>query len=92
MGTVFSPTYENLSMGYHEIKHYDLIKSNYNLDVRQYFKENWKRFLDDCEILLNTDLIKRVALWLGGVTLWLAICARKPKVPGSSPAASYAQR
>ena len=57
-GTVFAPTYANLSMGYHEIKLYDLIKLNYNLDIRQYFVENWKRFLDDCEILLNTDLIK----------------------------------
>ena len=28
----------------------------------------------------------------GRVALWLATCARKPKVPGSSPAASYVQR
>ena len=28
----------------------------------------------------------------GRVAWWLATCARKPKVPGSSPAASYAQR
>ena len=27
----------------------------------------------------------------GRVAEWLATCARKPKVPGSSPAASYAQ-
>ena len=58
MGTVFAPTYVNLSMGYHEIKLYDLIELNSNLDIRQYFVENWKRFLDDCEIVLNTDLIK----------------------------------
>ena len=45
-------------MGYHEIKLYDLIELNYNLDIRQYFFENWKKFLDDCEILLKTDLIK----------------------------------
>ena len=45
-------------MGYHEIKLYDLIELNYNLDIRQYFVENWKKFLDDCEILLKTDLIK----------------------------------
>ena len=51
-------TYANLSMGYHEIKLYDLIELNYNLDIRQYFVENWKKFLDDCEILLKTDLIK----------------------------------
>ena len=58
MGTVFAPTYANLSMGYHEIKLYDLIAMNYNLDIRQYFVENWEKFLDDCEILLKTDLIK----------------------------------
>ena len=58
MGTAFAPTYTNLSMGYHKIKLYDLIELNYNLDIRQYFVENWKRFLDYCEILLRTDLIK----------------------------------
>ena len=26
------------------------------------------------------------------VVLWLVTCFRKPKIPGSSPAASYAQR
>ena len=56
MGTAFVPMYANL--GYHEIKLYDLIALNYNLDIRQYFVENWERFLDDCEILLKTDLIK----------------------------------
>ena len=29
---------------------------------------------------------------IGPVAQWLATCARKPKVPGSSPAASYVQR
>ena len=29
---------------------------------------------------------------IGRVAWWLATCARKPKVRGSSPAASYAQR
>ena len=58
MGTMFALIYANLSIGYHEIKLYDLIELNYNLDIRQYFVENWKRFLDDCEILSNTDLIK----------------------------------
>ena len=58
MGTVFAPNYGNLSMGYHKIKLYDLIELNYNFDIRQYFLENWKRFLDECKMLLNTDLIK----------------------------------
>ena len=58
MCTVFAPTYAKLSKVYHEIKLYDLIELNYNLKIRQYFVENWKSFLDDCETL-NTDLIKR---------------------------------
>ena len=58
MGTVFAPTYANLSMRYHEIKFYDLIELNYSVDIRQYFVENWKRFLDDCQIRLKTDVIK----------------------------------
>ena len=28
----------------------------------------------------------------GRVAWWLATCARKPKIPSSSPAASYVQR
>ena len=58
MGTVFAPTYANLRMSYLEIKLYDLIEFNYNLDIRQYLVENWKKLIDDCEILLKADLIK----------------------------------
>ena len=42
MGTLLAQTYTNLSMRYHEIELYDLIELNYNLDIRQYFVENWK--------------------------------------------------
>ena len=31
-------------------------------------------------------------VYLMRVAQWLATCAQKPKVPGSSPAASYVQR
>ena len=58
MGTVFTPIDTNLILTYHGIKTYDLIELNYRLYMRQYFVENWKRFLDDCEKLLITDLIK----------------------------------
>ena len=58
MGTVFAPTYANLTMAYHEIQVYSIIKNPYNLVVSKFFEENWFRFLDDCEILLNTKLIK----------------------------------
>ena len=57
ISTGFAPTYANLSMGYHEIKLYDFNESNYNFQIRQYFVENWRRFLDDCGIILNIDVI-----------------------------------
>ena len=44
MGTVFAPNYENLNMEYHESKFHNLIEFNYNLEIRQYFVENWKRW------------------------------------------------
>ena len=56
--TTFAPTYANLSTGYHEIKLNDLIEWNNSLDIRQYFAENWKKILDDGEILLIRDFIK----------------------------------
>ena len=44
-------------------------------------------FLQWCKNKLRSTVI------LQGITAWwLATCARKPTVPGSSPAASYAQR
>ena len=58
MGTVFAPTYANLTMAYHEIQVYFVIKHTYGFVVSKFFEENWFRFLDDCEILLNTKLIK----------------------------------
>ena len=62
MGTVFAPTYANLTMTYHEIEVYSTIKKTSNLVVSKFFEENWffeeNGFLDDCEILLNTKLIK----------------------------------
>ena len=42
-------------MAYHEIK---FIKNTDKLLVSKFFKENSFRFLDNCEILLNTKLIK----------------------------------
>ena len=33
-GTMLAPTYANLSMGYHDIKLYDLIELNYDLYIR----------------------------------------------------------
>ena len=54
MGTIFAPTYANLTMGYHEIKVYSIIRQSYALAN----KNSWLRYLDDCQILLKVDLIK----------------------------------
>ena len=39
-----------------------MIKNTYNLVVSKFFEENWFRFLDDCKIHLNTELIKPIDL------------------------------
>ena len=53
MSTIYAPAYANLIMGYCKVQGYFTIKNTYNLIVSKYFEENWFRFLDDCEILLN---------------------------------------
>ena len=58
MGTVFAPTYATLSMGFHEIELYAIIRNKFTLSVSNYFEQNWKRFLDDCFIFLRLSLIK----------------------------------
>ena len=58
MVTIFAPTYANIRIAYHEIQVYFAIENTYTLVASKYFKDNWFRFLDDCEILLNTNLIK----------------------------------
>ena len=47
MDTAFAPTYANLTIPYHEIQVYFIIKNTYNLVVSKLFEENWFQFLDD---------------------------------------------
>ena len=58
MGTIFAPTYATLSMGFHEIELYAIIRNKFTLPISNYFEQNWKRFLDDCFIFLRLSLIK----------------------------------
>ena len=58
MGTIFAPTYANPTMVCYEIQFYFVIKNTYNMVVSKYFGENRSRFLDNCEILLNANIIK----------------------------------
>ena len=57
MGTIFAPTYANLTMAYYEIKVYSIIHLTCAL-ARKYFQYSWFRFLDDTQISLKVNLIK----------------------------------
>ena len=59
MGTIFAPTCANLTIEYHEFKVYyhAVIRQSYVLASK--CSENCRfRFLDDCQILLNVNLVK----------------------------------
>ena len=45
-------------MGYLELKLYNICEVQYNATVKKFILDNWSRFLDDCEILLDKNLIK----------------------------------
>ena len=57
MGTIFAPTYANLTMGYHEIKVYSIIRQSHAL-ASKHFENSLYRYLGDCQILLKVNLIK----------------------------------
>ena len=57
MGTIFTPTYANLTMGYHQIQVYSTICQSYNL-ASKHFENSWFRYLHNCQILLKVNLIK----------------------------------
>ena len=57
MGNVFAHNYGNLTTGDHEIEVYSIIRQGYAFACK-YFENSWFKFLEDCKILLNVDLIK----------------------------------
>ena len=56
MGKIFAPTYAALSMGFHEIEPYAIIRNKFTLPVSNYFEQNWERFLYDCFIFLGLSM------------------------------------
>ena len=52
MGTIFATTFANLTMGYHEVIVYSIIRQSYSLDSK-HFENSCFRYLDDCQILLK---------------------------------------
>ncbi|XP_071122593.1 uncharacterized protein [Mytilus edulis] len=53
MGTKVAPTYATLVMGFLEDKMYQQVESEFDTAFKVYVKSEWKRFLDDCFIILN---------------------------------------
>ena len=51
MGTKVAPTYATLVLGYFEIRLYEKVEQEFDVQFRQYIEQNWKRYLDDCFIL-----------------------------------------
>ena len=64
MGTIFTPTYATLSMGYLEIKLYSVCTFKYGELLAEHTKENWNRFLDDCYTVLKSSQINPEELLL----------------------------
>ena len=62
MGTDMAPTYATFTMGYNELEFYEICQINWGRAFRKYIEENWGRFLDDCEILVEEDKIHPNAL------------------------------
>ena len=57
MGTIFVPTYANLTMGFFELTLYDLCRDKFGEDFGNFIFENWSRFFDDFENLLEENKI-----------------------------------
>ena len=57
MGIISTPSYTNLTIGYHEIKVYSIINQSYAL-ASKHFQNSQFRYLDDCQMLLKINLIK----------------------------------
>ena len=51
MGTKFAPTFATLVLAYLEEMLYSQTKIEFDKELVDYIKDNWKRFLDDCFIL-----------------------------------------
>ena len=76
MGTIFAPTYANLTMRYHEIKVYSIISQSYSL-ARKYFENSWFRYLDDFQIILKVNLMKPHHLLLNQINTNIQFTRKK---------------
>jgi hypothetical protein len=56
MGTKIAPTYATPVLGYLEHILYEQLLNCYGQEFASYVRQNWKRFLDDCFIIWNSDI------------------------------------
>ena len=58
MGTIFAPTYVTLTMGYFEVRFYNICELKWGKEFQEFILENWSRFLDDCQTPLDKNKVK----------------------------------
>ena len=56
MGTKMVPPYATLVLGYLEQKLYEQLGIKYENEFSPYIQQNWKRFLDDCFVIWNSEI------------------------------------
>lgn len=57
MGTKMAPTYATLTLGFLEENLYDNIAKDFCPNLAENIKNTWKRYLDDCFIICNQQLL-----------------------------------
>ena len=57
MGTKVAPTYATLVLGYLEEKLYNILENKYDATFADYVRNNFKRFLDDCFIVWESNIM-----------------------------------
>ena len=59
MGTKVAVVYASLSLGFLEEKMYKIMDDKFGIEIGEYIRQQWKRFLDDCFIKWGNTLCKQ---------------------------------
>ena len=57
MGTIFVPTYSNITMRYYKQKVYSIIENRIGLNTKEYFMEKRRGVLGYCEICFTSSRV-----------------------------------
>ena len=58
MGTIFVSAYAISTMEYFEVHFYNICNLKWGKEFQEFIKENWSRFLDDCQTALDKNKVK----------------------------------